>query len=511
MRCPRFFLCATLRLESRGSVKSDLHFSNMIVVRFAPSPTGYLHIGGARTAIFNWLFAKKHGGTFYLRIEDTDQARSGEEMTRAILESLRWLGIDWQGEPLHQSSRFPEYQKFAHQLLREDKAYRCFCTPEELAAARERAQAEKKNFRYDGKCRHLSAEESERRAKSEERFAIRFIVPQEGATAFDDQVHGNVSFENTTLDDFVILRSDGLPTYHLAVVVDDHAMGITHIIRGDDHISNTPKQVLLYRAFGWEMPVFAHVPLILGPDKSRLSKRHGATAVGEYQRKGILPEALFNFLALLGWSPGDDREVISREALIQLFDLSGISTRNAVFDEKKLQWMNSQYLAQIPAELLVPLVAKAFIEAGIFTQDWLSHHQNYFAQVVELLEGRMRLIPEFVEFGSYFFREPVEFEASARDKHWKAPETAEWLSAVAERLNNLTMFTVESTEAAIRAYAEELGINAGKLIHPARLALTGFGVSPGLFEVMSLLGKEKVVARLKKAAGMIEQSESVVV
>jgi glutamyl-tRNA synthetase len=272
----------------------------MIAVRFAPSPTGFLHIGGARTAIFNWLFAKKRGGAFYLRIEDTDQARSGEEMTRAILDSLHWLGIEWQGEPLRQSSRFPEYRKWAQQLVRENKAYRCFCSAERLAAARERAQAEKKNFRYDRACRELSAEESQRRAANGEPFVTRFIVPQSGATSFDDQVHGQVSFDNSALDDFVILRSDGLPTYHLAVVVDDHAMGITHVIRGDDHISNTPKQVLLYRGFGWEMPIFAHVPLILGPDKSRLSKRHGATAVGEYQRKGILPEALFNFLALLG-------------------------------------------------------------------------------------------------------------------------------------------------------------------------------------------------------------------
>ncbi len=482
----------------------------MIAVRFAPSPTGFLHIGGARTAIFNWLFAKKHGGTFYLRIEDTDQARSGEEMTQAILDSLRWLGVDWQGEPLRQSSRFPEYQKQARQLLEEKKAYRCFCSPEELAAAREQAQAGRKNFRYDGKCRRLSAEESSRRAKSEERYAIRFIVPEDGATNFADQVHDDVSFENNTLDDFVILRSDGLPTYHLAVVVDDHAMGITHIIRGDDHISNTPKQVLLYRAFGWEMPVFAHVPLILGPDKSRLSKRHGATAVGEYQRKGILPEALFNFLALLGWSPGDDREVISRDELIQLFDVKGISTRNAVFDEKKLQWMNSQYLAQTPAEKLTPLVADAFVEAGVLTRGWISTHQIYFSKVVELLKGRMRVIPEFVEFGSYFFREPDEFEAAAREKHWKTQEVTGYLETLSERLDELDEFTLENTEATVRTYAEEIGLTAGKLIHPMRLALTGFGVSPGLFEVMVLLGKDKVVARLKKAAGMIVKPASVV-
>ena len=483
----------------------------MIAVRFAPSPTGFLHIGGARTAIFNWLFAKKHGGVFYLRIEDTDQARSGEEMTRAILDSLRWLGIEWQGEPLRQSSRFPEYRKWAQQLVGEGKAYRCFCSSKRLDEARERAQAEKKNFRYDGACRELSADESQRRATSGEPFVTRFIVPQSGATSFDDQVHGEVAFNNSALDDFVILRSDGLPTYHLAVVIDDHTMGITHVIRGDDHISNTPKQVLLYRGFGWEMPVFAHVPLILGPDKSRLSKRHGATAVSEYQRKGILPDALFNFLALLGWAPGDDREIMSREELIQHFDLSGISKSNAIFDEKKLLWMNSQYLAQTATNNLAPLVVEAFLEREIFSREWLANHQQYFAQVVELLKGRMKVIPDFVEFGAYFFREPEDFEPSAREKYWKAPETAEWLEDLAERLGSLSPYNLEGIEDTIRSYAKEKGLDAAKLIHPTRLALTGFGVSPSLFEVMALLGKEKVVARVRRAASLIAKSEKVIV
>jgi glutamyl-tRNA synthetase len=330
----------------------------MIAVRFAPSPTGYLHIGGARTAIFNWLFAKKHGGTFYLRIEDTDLQRSGEEMTRAILESLTWIGLDWHGDPIHQSQRFHIYQDFAHRLLRERQAYRCFCSPEQINAARERARAEKQTFKYDGRCRRLSQAEIESSLAAKQPFAIRFAVQPGGATSFKDEVRDEVSFDNEAIDDFVILRSDGWPTYHLAVVIDDHEMGITHVIRGEDHISNTPKQVLLYGAFAWPLPVFAHVPLILGPDKSRLSKRHGATAVGAYAAKGFLPEALFNFLARLGWSPGDDREMLTKAELIELFDLSGISKSGAVFDEKKLEWMNGQYMSSATAERLEPLVKK---------------------------------------------------------------------------------------------------------------------------------------------------------
>jgi len=476
----------------------------MVSVRFAPSPTGFLHIGGARTAIFNWLFAKKHGGKFFLRIEDTDLQRSGEEMTRAILESLTWLGLDWEGEPVYQSLRFFIYQEYAQLLVKQGKAYRCFCAPDEIAAARERAKAEKQTFKYDGRCRHLSSPEIQRNLAAGKPFAIRFAVQSGGATSFKDEVRDEVSFANETIDDFVILRSDGVPTYHLAVVVDDHEMGITHIIRGEDHLSNTPKQVLLYNVFGWPLPVFTHVPLILGPDKSRLSKRHGATAVGEYETKGFLPETLFNFLARLGWSPGDDREVLRRDELIQLFDLAGIAKSGAVFDEKKLEWMNGQYMSLASVERLEPLVAKAFIAAGILTAADAQNEREYFRRVIALLKPKARMIADFVSFGAYFFRDPEQYEEAARAKHWQDARTAEYLEKSAAQLAEVQKFSPQTTEAAIRFLAEELGVTASKLIHPARLAITGFGVSPGLFETMALLGKDRVMARLQKAVKMLK-------
>jgi len=476
----------------------------MISVRFAPSPTGFLHIGGARTAIFNWLFAKKHGGKFFLRIEDTDLQRSGEEMTRAILESLAWLGLDWEGDPVYQSQRFFIYQDYAQLLVKQGKAYRCFCAPDDIAAARERAKAEKQTFKYDGRCRHMSPQEIQQNLADGKPFAIRFAVQSGGATSFKDEVREEVSFANETIDDFVILRSDGVPTYHLAVVIDDHEMGITHIIRGEDHISNTPKQVLLYNAFGWLLPVFAHVPLILGPDKSRLSKRHGATAVGEYETKGFLPETLFNFLARLGWSPGDDREVLRRDELIELFDLAGISKSGAVFDEKKLEWMNGQYMSLASVERLAPLVEKAFIAAGVVTVAEIQNERDYFRRVIALLKTKAKVIADFVSFGAYFFRDPEQYEETAAMKHWKDPRTAEYLKKSAERLAELREFSSPATEDSLRRLAEELGVAASKLIHPARLAITGFGVSPGLFETMALLGKDRVVARLQKAVKMLK-------
>jgi len=476
----------------------------MIAVRFAPSPTGYLHIGGARTAIFNWLFAKKHGGKFFLRIEDTDLLRSGEEMTRAILESLAWLGLDWEGDPVYQSQRFFIYQEYTQLLVKQGKAYRCFCAPEEIAAARERAKAEKQTFKYDGRCRHLSPPEIQQNLAAGKPFAIRFAVQSGGATFFKDEVREEVSFANETIDDFVILRSDGVPTYHLAVVVDDHEMGITHVIRGEDHISNTPKQVLLYNACGWPLPVFAHVPLILGPDKSRLSKRHGATAVGEYETKGFLPEALFNFLARLGWSPGDDREIFRREEFIQLFDLAGISKSGAVFDEKKLEWMNGQYLGAATVERLEPLVEKVLRDAGVAVAVELQNDRGYLRRVIELLKSKVKLVTEFATQGVYFFRDPEQYDATAAAKHWKDPKTEEYLKKFSARLADLEEFSAPTTEEALRRLAEELGVLAAKLIHPTRLAITGFSVGPGLFETMALLGKDRVVARLQKVAKMLK-------
>ena len=472
----------------------------MIAVRFAPSPTGFLHIGGARTAIFNWLYAKTHGGTFFLRIEDTDFKRSGEEMTRAIIAGLRWLGLDWQGEPVRQSDRIAIYQQHARRLLESGHAYRSFTTEEELEAARTQAKLEKRDFRYRETFARPSRDEEQKMLVEGKPFTIRLAVAT-GKTSWNDLVHGEVGFEHALIDDFVILRSDGMPTYHLAVVVDDHEMGITHVLRGDDHISNTPKQIMLYGAFGWQTPAFAHVPLILGSDKTRLSKRHGATAVGEYEKKGFLPEALFNYLALLGWSPGDDRELLSREELIALFDTSGISKSSAVFDEKKLEWLNGHYLSSLPVSAYEDRVAQVLFDSGVLAPHEL--RQEYLRQVMELLRTRVKTITDFATYGAYFFRDPTEYEDAARLKHWKDPHTGTWLAQGAEELEKLTVFSAAEIESRVRALAEKSGVAAGKWIHAMRLAVTGFGVSPGLFETMTVLGKEAVVRRLRRAIPQI--------
>ena len=470
----------------------------MVVVRFAPSPTGYLHIGGARTAIFNWLFAKKHNGKFFLRIEDTDVKRSGEEMTRAIIDSLRWLGLDWEGEPIKQSERMALYREHAERLVQSGHAYRSFTSEEEAAAVRERMTSEKKTFIYREHFPKPTRAEETRMLAENKPFTIRLEVPS-GATEFDDHVQGKVKFEHTIIDDFVILRSDGYPTYHLAVVVDDHAMGITHVIRGADHISNTPKQIMLYHAFGWEMPQFAHVPLILGADKSRLSKRHGATAVGEYEKKGILPEALFNFLTLLGWSPGDDRELLSKKELLALFEVDAISKSNAVFDERKLAWMNGQYLNRVAPERLLEAVSNALVDAALVTREDLVGKNEYLLGIINLFRARVRTINEFGEASRYFWREPAEYDATARAKNWAEANTAEWLERLVEVYGAITEFTAAELDLSLRALAEKLNISAGKLIHAARLAITGLGVSPSFFDVVALLGKEKTISRLRAA------------
>lgn len=478
----------------------------MVVVRFAPSPTGYLHIGGARTAIFNWLYAKKHNGKFFLRIEDTDVKRSGEEMTRAIIDSLRWLGLDWEGEPIKQSDRLDIYRAHAQRLVESGHAYRSFTSEGEAEQVRQRVTAEKKTFIYREHFPKPSREQEAQWLAANKPFSIRFEVPR-GSTTFDDHVQGSVSFEHVQIDDFVILRSDGYPTYHLAAVVDDHDMSITHVIRGADHISNTPKQIMLYRAFGWDTPKFAHVPLILGSDKTRLSKRHGATAVGEYEKKGILPEALFNYLTLLGWSPGDDREVLSKKELIALFDIEDVSKSNAVFDEKKLVWMNGQYLSSAAIERLIEPVINAYVEAGVVSRAELADRKEYLLGVIGLLRSRVKTINEFVEFGAYFLREPAEYEEAARAKHWKDEHVSAWLTALAEACEQLALFNVAETERCLREVAEKLTISASKLIHATRLAVTGFGVSPSLFETLALLGKQAVVSRLKSAARFIAASK----
>ncbi len=461
-------------------------------VRFAPSPTGYLHIGGARTAIYNWLFARKNQGKFFLRIEDTDQARSTREMVDVIFDSLKWLGLDWDGDPWYQSQRFDVYRRYAEELVQKRKAYHCYCghddDPEEAADWDESNKCQ---------CYLLTVKEKEELDRQGVPRAIRFWVP-DGTTVIDDLVYGSMEFNNSEINNFVILRSDGVPTYHLAVVVDDHDMGITHSIRGDDHISNTPKHVLLYRALGWDVPQYAHVPLILGEDKKRLSKRHGAASVLEYAQMGILPEALVNYLALLGWSAGDDREIYTIPELIQAFSINGISRKSAVFDPKKLEWVNSEHIKIYPTEKLLEKVLPSLKEAHLVTDFDAERKVPYLLQVLELFKTRMKTTKDLAKYGRYFFKDPERYDEKALKRFWEGEETKQRMQKLKERLEQLEDFTAGPIEEVTRSLASELGVPAAKLIHPTRILLTGFSVSPGLFEMMEVLGKETCLRRIER-------------
>ena len=466
-----------------------------IRVRFAPSPTGYLHVGGARTALFNWLFARKTGGVFVLRIEDTDRERSNEASTRTILDGMAWVGLTWDEGPFHQADGLPRHQADARRLLETGRAYRCFCTPEYLAARREEMKHE---YRYDGRCRAIPQAESDARAAAGEPHTIRFRVP-DGVTQWDDVVHGETRFENASIDDFIILRTDGTPIYNLAVVSDDIDMRITHVIRGDDHIPNTPKQILLYQALGAPVPAFGHLPMILGGDGRKLSKRHGATAVGDYAQLGVLPEALFNFLALLGWNPGDEREVMEVDELVQAFSLERINKKSAVFDTEKLFWMNGRYLERKPAEELFPLVAPLLVREGLIAEGEIETRRGWLLHLLELLKVRARSVNEIPKMARVYMTDEVEYDAEAVAKQWKDPLTAERLGAVRDALEALEPWTVEAIEPALRAAAERLGVGFGKVAQPLRVALTGSSASPGIDHVVYLLVRESALRRIGRA------------
>jgi glutamyl-tRNA synthetase len=465
-------------------------------VRFAPSPTGYLHVGGARTALFDWLFARKHGGVFILRIEDTDVERSSEEMTRGILDAMNWLGLHWDEGPYMQSAGFDQHRRAVETLLGAGHAYYCFCSPESLDQKRKEAAARKTDYKYDRTCLKLSLDDVKRRLEHGDRAAVRFKVP-DGPVSFNDAVVGDVTISSEMIEDFVLLRSNGQPTYHVSVVVDDIAMRITHVIRGADHISNTPKQILLYRALGSPIPVFAHIPLILGPDKTRLSKRHGATSVMAYQEQGILPEAMRNFLALLGWSPGNDQEIFNDDELISAFSLQGISKANAVFNPDKLAWFNAQYIAKLPHEKLVQYLKPEYIKAGLWRDSFEKEESAWFRFLVDLYRPRAKVLQDFPKQSRMFLIDHVEYDQAAVDKFLKDEPIRGHLKTLSHRLEALPQFTHESLEHAVRGLAEELGIKPGMLMNAARVALTGQAVAPGLFDVMLLLGREKTVSRLR--------------
>jgi glutamyl-tRNA synthetase len=472
-------------------------------VRFAPSPTGYLHVGGARTALFNWLYARRHGGAFILRIEDTDAERSSDEMVAGILEGMRWLGLAWDEgpdvggphAPYFQSQRYDRHRALGRQLVDAGLAYRCYCPPELLKKKREEAEAAKVAWKYDRTCLALTDAQRHDIEASGVRPAIRFQVPP-GATSYRDRVHGEIRFDHAQIEDFIILRSDGLPTYQLSVVADDIDMQITHVIRGDDHISNTPKQLLLYLALGAAAPEFAHVPLILGTDKKRLSKRHGATSVTEYERMGYIPEAMINFLALLGWSPGGDREVMSRDEMVGLFEISGISGGAAVFNPEKLDWFNSQHLMRLAPSELGSRVKPLLEAAHLWTPELATTKRAWLEQVLALVLPRVSRLPDVVELARPFLADRIEYDKDAVAKHLAGPDLPAHLAALADALRSVQPFDEPHIEAALRVVADARGIKAGVLIHAARVATTGKSVSPGIFEVLALLGKEKTITRL---------------
>jgi glutamyl-tRNA synthetase len=474
-------------------------------VRFAPSPTGYLHVGGARTALFNWLFARRYGGVFVLRIEDTDAGRSSSEMVDGILDGLRWLGLDWDEGPLvggqyapyFQSERFERHREMARRLVAEGHAYYCYCTPEELKAKRDAAGQTADGgsaWRYDRTCCRLAPDEIAVREQDGVPRAVRFKVP-DGSMAFEDLVHGTIAFDGAHIEDFVIVRSDGHPTYHLSVVSDDVEMAITHVVRGDDHISNTPKHILLYRALGASVPQFAHVPLILGQDKKRLSKRHGATSVMEYAAQGFLPEAMVNFLGLLGWSPGPgDRELFSKTELVEVFSLDGISGGNAVFNPEKLEWFNQQYIVRLAPDELAERLKPSFQAAGFWDDAYLGDRHAWFVAVLELLRPRVKRLGDFAVQGLFLFVDQIDYDPAAVTKHLRG--MAEHLAAFDAACAELASFDAPSIEAALRLVADARGVKAASLIHASRVAVSGKTVTPGLFDVLALLGRIRVHRRL---------------
>ena len=462
-----------------------------IVTRFPPSPTGYLHVGGARTAIFNWLYARHMKGKFVLRIEDTDTRRSTQESVDAIFDALQWLGIDWDEGPYYQTQRIDIYNEYLQKLIDSGDAYYCTCPPEAIDAMRQRAMAAGNKPRYDGTCR-------EKNLPKTPGAVVRFKAPPTGATVVEDVIKGNIVFQNDELDDFVICRSDGIPTYNFAVVVDDITMGITTVIRGDDHVMNTPKQILLYRALGAALPLFGHVPMVLGKDRSRFSKRHGAVSVTAYRDMGYLPDAMLNYLVRLGWSHGD-QEFFTREELIEVFDIEHIGRSAGVFDPDKLLALNADHIkATDPVKLVEPLAP--FLKAhGVEVQPG-----PFIESVIRTLNARSKTLKDMAADALFYFRDDIAYEEKAARKFLK-PAALEPLQLLIEQLEALPDFSEKTLEGAFVAVMEKTGLKLGKIAQPVRVALTGRTASPGIFEIIAIIGKQRVIDRLKKALQFIEE------
>lgn len=464
--------------------------SDKIRVRFAPSPTGYLHIGGARTALFNYLFARHNKGAFILRIEDTDRTRSTEEYIDVIIEGMKWLDLDWDEGPYRQTDRFDIYRDYADKLLKEGKAYYCYCSPEELEQRRKEALAQGKQPKYDGRCRNLQDKVQEKNA------AVRFRMPQEGETVVNDLIRGNIVFENAHLDDLIIMRSDGTPTYNFTVVVDDVDMNITHVIRGDDHLNNTPKQIHIYDALGYKVPLFAHLPMILGSDKTRLSKRHGATSVMAYKETGYLPEALVNYLVRLGWSYGD-QEVFSQDELIRYFSFENVGKSSAVFNPEKLLWLNSQYIINSSSEKLADLVMPFLLKEKIVSEGQILD-KGWLSKAINTQKERSKTLIELAHSLRYYISEDVEYNEKAKIKFLNE-KSLSYLMELKNSLVSISDFSALEIENVFVSIIEKHGIKLGNLAQPVRVAITGKTESPGIFEVLEIIGKEKTLKRLEKA------------
>ena len=471
--------------------------SETIKVRFAPSPTGSLHIGGVRTALFNWLFARHNGGKFVLRIEDTDLSRSTEDSIQEIIDAMRWLGLDWDEGPYRQTERQPLYKETVDRLLTEGKAYRCYCTPEELEDRKKKATAKGLKPQYDGKCR-------ERKDQPDSLpFTIRYKTPSEGTVTIDDLLRGKVVFENRELDDLIIQRSDGTPTYNFVVVVDDAAMDITHVIRGDDHLSNTPRQALLFDSLGYARPKFAHISMILGAGKSRLSKRHGATSVIAYRDMGYLPGALINYLARLGWSHGN-QEIFSRAEMIKHFSLDSVNISAATFNPEKLNWLNQFYIKTMKPQKLAEHWQPLLVKEGLL-QENLEDAMDRMTAVIPALNERSRTLIEMAEKAVFYFKEEIEFDEKATKKFFTSA-IAPVIKKLSERLESLPEYTQEKLEILFKKIVKEEDLKFGKVAQPVRLALTGQTSSPGIYDLIILLGKERTLYRLKNAIRIMQAS-----
>ena len=461
--------------------------NSSIKVRFAPSPTGELHLGGTRTALFNWLFAKKHDGKFFLRIEDTDFKRSKEKFTEQIFDSLKWLGLNWDQPLMYQSQRMDIYKERVKDLLKSGKVYRCYCSKNDLQSARDAG-----NYLYPGTCRNLSDEDTKWRLNQSQSFTLRLKLPK-GETTYQDLIYGDIHAEHKELDDFIIVRTDGTPTYNFSAVIDDHDMEITHVIRGEDHVANTPKQILLYQALGYNEPVFAHLPMILGPDKKRLSKRHGAPGVQNFKDDGYLPESLLNYLALLGWNPGTEEEIFSLQQLVENFDLKQVQKKGAVWDEKKLHWLSGQHVMNTPTDMLLESIRT-------IDPDWGKGSEiSFLISIIEMLKVRSKSLHDFFQQSDYFFNDPASFTAEELKKGWKDETVNQTIEILLNKMATISNWREEDLEKEIKSFAEDQELGLGKIIMPIRLAVCGTLNGPSIFEILELIGRDTSLHRIETA------------